>query len=77
MIYAGYLKVATWKPQTGQVKFKISPGTGETKVSPGEAKKSTGSGFTGSVTEGCFNFLFLVAFRSCRKILSFWNHSYF
>ena len=40
------------KPQTGQVKFKISPGTGEAKFSLGETgKKFNVSGFTGSVTE--------------------------
>ena len=53
MIYAGYVKVAPGKPETGRVKLKISPGTGEAKFSLGEGKKSTGSGFTGSVTEGC------------------------
>ena len=47
MIYAG-----CGKPQTGQVKFKISPGTGEAKFSLDEAgKKFNVSGFTGSVTE--------------------------
>jgi len=34
MIYVGY-----GKPQTGQVKLKISPGTGEAKFSLGEAGK--------------------------------------
>ena len=53
MIYAVYVNVAPWKPQTGRVKFKISPGTGEAKFSLGKRRKSTGSGFTGSVTEGC------------------------
>jgi len=47
MIYAG-----CGKAQTGQVKFKISPGTGEAKFSLDEAgKKFNVSGFTGSVTE--------------------------
>ena len=55
MIYAGYVKVAPGKPQTGQVKLKIPPGTGEAKFSLGEGKKSTGSCVTGSVTEGCAN----------------------
>ena len=41
MIYAGYVKVALGKPQTGQVKLKITPGTGEAKFSLGEVKKST------------------------------------
>ena len=50
MIYAGYVIVARGKPETGRVKFKISPGTGKAKFSLGEGKKSTGSGFTGSVT---------------------------
>ena len=53
MIYAGYVKVAPGKPQTGCVKLKISPGTEEAKFSLGEGEKSTGSGFNGSVTEGC------------------------
>ena len=35
-------------------KFKNSPGSGEAKFSPDEGEKSTKSGFTGSVTEGCF-----------------------
>ena len=49
MIYAGYVKVTLGKPQTGRVKLKISPGTGEVTFSLVEGKKSTGSGFTGSV----------------------------
>ena len=53
MIYTGYVKGAPGKPQTGQVKSKFSPLTKEVKFSLGEGKKSTGSGFTGSVTEGC------------------------
>ena len=53
MIYAGYVKAAPGKPQTGRVKLKISPGNGEDKFLLGEGKKSTGSGFTGSVTEWC------------------------
>ena len=53
MIYAGYVKVAPGKPQTGRVKLKFSPRNGEAKFSLGEGKKFTGSGFTGSVTEGC------------------------
>ena len=39
MIYDGYVKVAPGRPQTGQIKLKISPGTGEAKFSLGEAKK--------------------------------------
>ena len=54
MIYAGYVKVAPRKPQTGRVEIKISPGMGKTKFSLGERKKSTGSGFTGSVYRGVF-----------------------
>ena len=54
MIYARYVKVAPEKPQTGRVKLKVSPGTTEkAKFSLGDGKKSTGSGFAGSVTEGC------------------------
>ena len=52
MIYTGYVKGAPGKPQTGQVKSKFSPLTKEVKFSLGEGKKSTGSGFKGSVTEG-------------------------
>ena len=48
MIYAVYVKVAPGKTQTGQVRLKISPGTGEAKFSFGEGKQSTGS-----VTEEC------------------------
>ena len=53
MTYAGYVKVAPGKPQTGRVKSTFSPRTKEAKFSLGEGKKSTGSGFIGSVTEGC------------------------
>ena len=53
MIYAGYVKVVPGKPQTGRVKLKISRGSGEAKFSLGEGKKRTGSGFSGSVAEGC------------------------
>ena len=52
MIYTGYVKVAPGKPQTGQVKSKFSSCTKGAKFSLGEGKKSSGSGFTGSVTEG-------------------------
>ena len=52
MICAG---IASGKPQTGRVKLKISPGIGEAKFSLGEGKKSIGSGFTGSITEGYMN----------------------
>ena len=49
MIYAGYVKVAPEKLQTGRVKSKVSPGTTDkAKFSLGDGKKSTGS-----VTEGC------------------------
>ena len=65
MIYAGYVKDALGKPQTGRVKIKISPGTGETKFSLGDRKKFTGSSFTGSVTEGCIG-----ASTICQKHLS-------
>ena len=37
---------------TGENYWRISPGTGEVKFPLGEGKKSTGSGFTGSFTEG-------------------------
>ena len=42
MIYAGYVKVAPGKPQTGRVKLKISSGTGEAKFSLGEGKNPLG-----------------------------------
>ena len=42
IMYAGYVKVAPGKPQTGRVKFKISPGTGEAKFSLGEGKNPLG-----------------------------------
>ena len=45
MIYAGYVKVAPGKPQTGWVKSKFSPRTKEAKFSLDEGKKSTGSVF--------------------------------
>ena len=57
MIYAGFVKVAQGKPQTGRVKLKISTRTGEAEFSLGEGKKSIRSGFTGSVTEGCVSYL--------------------
>ena len=53
MTYVGSVKVAPGKPQTGRGKLKFSPGTGEDKFSLGGGKKSTGSGFTWSVTERC------------------------
>ena len=52
MIYAGYVKVTPVVQQTGQLKLKFSPGTGEAKFSLSEGKKSIESGFTESVTEG-------------------------
>lgn len=41
-MYAGCVKVAPEKPQTGRVKFKISVGTGEGKFSLGEGKNPLG-----------------------------------
>ena len=41
------------KHKNGWVKKKYSLGSGETKFPLGRGKKSTGSGSTGSVTEGC------------------------
>lgn len=53
---AGYVKVAPRKPQTGRVKRKISPRTGEAKFPLGGREKTHQSGFTGSaVTEECLN----------------------
>ena len=54
MTYTGSVKVAPGKPKTGRGKLKFSPVTGEDKFSLGGGKKSTGSGFTWSVTERCF-----------------------
>ena len=62
MIYAGY-----GKPQTGQVKLKISPGIGEAKYSLGEAgKKFNVSGLLqksvfmpGILVDGAFTPVFL------------------
>ena len=51
MIYAGNAKVATGKSQTGRVKLSISASAGKVQFLLGERKKSTGLGFTGSVTE--------------------------
>ena len=58
--HVGYVKVAPGKPQTGRVQLKISPGTGEAKFSLGEGKKSSNSGFTGSVTEGSASHNFIL-----------------
>ena len=55
MICAGNVKVASGRPQTGRVKLNISPVTGEVEFSFGEGKKSNGSGFTRSITEGYMN----------------------
>ena len=41
------------KHKNGWVKKIYSLGSGETKFPLGRGKKSTGSGSTGSVTEGC------------------------
>jgi len=60
MIYAAYVKVALRKPQIGRVKLKSSLATGQAKFSLGEGMKSTGLGFTGSVTEGCIIVLYSV-----------------
>ena len=57
MIYAGYVKDEPGKPQTGRVKSKFSPRAKEAKFSLGEGKKRAGSGFIGSVTEGCVSYL--------------------
>ena len=38
MTYGAYVNVAPGKPQTGQVKLRISPGTEEAKFLMGEAK---------------------------------------
>ena len=51
MMYVGYVKVATGKSQTSQVKLNISGSVGEVKFLLGEGKKSTGLAVTGSVTE--------------------------
>ena len=55
ILYAGYVKVAPGKPQTGRVKFKISPGTGKAKFSLGEGENPLGWVLLGLFTEGCAN----------------------
>ena len=55
MIYAGYVKVAPEKLQTGRVKSKVSSGTTEkAKFSLGDGKKSTGSVSLGLLQRGVF-----------------------
>ena len=54
MIYAGYVKVAPGKQQTGPVKLKISPGTGEAKFSLSETKKVLWVGFHRVFCRGVF-----------------------
>ena len=54
MTNAGHVKVAPRKPQTGRVKLKISPDTGEAFYWV-KGKNSTGSDFTGSDIEGCLD----------------------
>ena len=80
--YAVYVNVAPGKPQTGWIKLKISPGTGEAKFLQGEGKKCTGWGCTGSVTQG-FDTRFISygsfhLFDSCQQDtlleLCVWNH---
>ena len=51
MIHDGHVKAAPRMRQTGRVKLKISPGTGEAKSSLVEGKKSTVSSFTGSLLQ--------------------------
>ena len=55
MIYAGYVKVALGKPQTGCVKLKISPGTEEAKFSLGEGEKIHWVGFQWVCYRGVFS----------------------
>ena len=57
------------KHKNGWVKKKYSLGSGETKFPLGRGKKSTGSGSTGSVTEGCMVWWFFEtkAFCALRK----------
>lgn len=42
MIVVGYVKVAPWKPQTGRIKLKVSPGIEEAKFSLGKGKYQLG-----------------------------------
>ena len=54
MVYAGYVKVAQELTQTGPVKSKFHQvPLRRLKFSLGSGKKSNGSGFAGSITEGC------------------------
>ena len=54
MIYAGFVKVAAEKPQTGRVKFKVSSATGEAKFSLGEGKNPPGRVSLGLLQRGVF-----------------------
>ena len=57
------------KHKNGWVKKKFSLGSGETKFPLGRGKKSTGSGSTGSVTEGCMYRLRILYFGEKRVVL--------
>ena len=50
-------KSSTWEAINWPSKLKISPGTRKAKFLLGEGEKLTWSGFTGSVTEGCYYLL--------------------
>ena len=52
MIYAGYVKIASGKPQTGRGKLKILPSTDEAKFPLGAGKKSTGRVSLGLLQRG-------------------------
>ena len=54
MIYAGFVKVAPEKPQTGRVKFTVSSATGEAKFSLGEGKNPPGRVSLGLLQRGVF-----------------------
>ena len=51
MRYAGYVNVARGESQTGRVKLNISASEGKVTFPLVEGKKSTGFGFTVSVTQ--------------------------
>ena len=53
LVLIGYSTFASGKKKPARVNSKISPGLGGAESSSGGAKISVGSGFVGSVTEGC------------------------
>ena len=50
IIYAGYVKVASGEPQNKNFRWELN-------FHLVKRKKSTGSGFKGSVTKGCYKYV--------------------